>query len=100
MTDNLSPGGDHTMTRQEARDRLGISLSTLERRIADGTIGATRFADRSVRVSRGDVERYAATLPPDQTGPTNADVPGPVIDAERAGMAPARLSLRDLRGQQ
>ena len=89
------------MTRQEAVERLGITLRTLDRRIADGVIGCTRYADRSVRVSRGDVERYAATLPPDQlSAPPAPAPPGAVIDAQRAGMEPARISLRDLRGQQ
>ena len=86
------------MTRQEAVERLGITLRTLDRRIADGVIGATRYADRSVRVSRGDVERYAATLPPDQLSAPAAS--GATIDAKKAGMEPARISLRDLRGGQ
>jgi len=108
MEQNQTPAGDHDMTRQEAVERLGITLRTLDRRIADGVIGCTRYADRSVRVSRGDVERYAATLPPDQLTLTHTDqlgalaAPGPVpeIDAKRVGMEPARISLRDLRGQQ
>lgn len=101
MEQNQTPAGDHTMTRQEAVERLGITLRTLDRRIAEGTIGSTRYADRSVRVSRGDVERYAATLPPDQLGVTSAPVPErPMLDAEKLGMEPARISLRELRGGQ
>jgi len=86
------------MTRQEAAERLGITLRTLDRRIAEGVIGATRYVERSVRVSRGDVEQYAATLPPDQLGAPAAP-PVPEIDAKRAGMEPDRISLRDLRGE-
>jgi excisionase family DNA binding protein len=102
MEQNQTPAGDHDMTRQEAVERLGITLRTLDRRIAEGTIGATRYADRSVRVSRGDVERYAATLPPDQLSapPAPAPLPGATIDAKKTGMEPARISLRDLRGEQ
>ena len=83
---------DHTLTRQEAAVLLNISLQTLDRRIADGTLGSTKYANRKVRVSRGDVARYARELP---DTPATPEVP----KAPAAEPKPVRLSLRQLREQ-
>ncbi len=44
------------VTRQEAADILGISLSTLDKMIDDGRVPALRLTDRTVRIAKSDLD--------------------------------------------
>jgi len=48
---------------QEAAIELGVSVDTIRRRIADGSLPAVRTGPRLLRVSRADVEALSTPVP-------------------------------------
>ncbi|WP_166390344.1 helix-turn-helix transcriptional regulator [Nocardioides ochotonae] len=55
---------------REAAAELGVSVDTIRRRIADGTLPAERIGPRLLRVRRSDVEAIARPVPgPEQAKP-------------------------------
>ena len=60
--------GDRTLTLAAAADRTGISVKTLRRRIADGSLPAYRTGRRIIRVSPEEVD---GLLKPELVAPGN-----------------------------
>lgn len=50
------------LSRQDAADEYGVSVKTIGRRIADGSLPAYRVGGR-VRVKAADLERLARRIP-------------------------------------
>lgn len=48
---------------QDAADILGVSVDTVRRRIADGSLPAERVGARLIRVRRTDVEALLRPVP-------------------------------------
>jgi excisionase family DNA binding protein len=51
------------LTLAEAADLMSISVKTLRRRIADGTIPAYRCGRRVIRIRADDLERVLLPIP-------------------------------------
>jgi excisionase family DNA binding protein len=47
----------------EAADYAGCSVQTLRRRIADGTLSASRFGPRAIRVDLDELENALRPIP-------------------------------------
>lgn len=48
---------------QEAAVRLGVSVKTIRRRVADGSLPAERVGSRLLRVAEDDVEALGKRVP-------------------------------------
>ena len=48
-----------TYTRREAADVLGVSLDTIDRRLADGTFTRVKVGSRMVRIPAREVDALA-----------------------------------------
>ncbi len=48
------------LTREQARERLGIGLRTLDRLIAEGKLPAYKVGSRLVRIRDTDIDAYMA----------------------------------------
>lgn len=53
---------DHYLSQPQAARHLGVSVATIQRRIADGTLPAYR-SGRMVRVKLSDLERMMKRIP-------------------------------------
>ena len=49
----------HALTIAQAADELGVSVKTIRRRIADGSLPAHRLGPRLIRIRRIDLDRFA-----------------------------------------
>jgi len=52
-------------TLKEAAESTGVSLATIRRRIADGTVPAVRFGPRLLRINASDLTVLGTPLPVD-----------------------------------
>ncbi|MGW4333832.1 excisionase family DNA-binding protein [Rhodococcus koreensis] len=50
------------LTVQQAADELGVSVITIRRRIADGSLPAHRLGPRLIRIRRADLDRFAMPI--------------------------------------
>jgi excisionase family DNA binding protein len=58
-------------TLQEAADLFGVSTRTMRRRIADGTVRATRFGPRLIRIYPSSLQSLSIMAADDTPGGAN-----------------------------
>ena len=51
------------LSRQDAADELGLSVKTIGRRIADGTLPAYRVGPHQVRIKGSDLDKIGRRIP-------------------------------------
>ena len=81
--------GSHLLTLNQAAEKLGVSRSTVQRRVADGSIVATKLGtgrSSPVRIPEGEIERWL-WADPDEAGADASFRPRPGRSAERGDLA-------------
>lgn len=72
------PDAGEWLTTKEAAAYLKVSVRTILRRVADGTLPATRVGPKLLRFRRGDLDRvFAPTRSPSSRQPPSATPPRP-----------------------
>ncbi|WP_285126050.1 helix-turn-helix transcriptional regulator [Propionibacterium freudenreichii] len=54
---------DKYLSQPQAARYVGMSVTTIQRRIADGTLPAYRAGNRAVRVKQSDLDRMMKRIP-------------------------------------
>ena len=63
------PAAPEYFGKSAAATYLGVSIDTIDRRIADGTIPASRLGKKKILIRRADLDEWVANLPVDPPTP-------------------------------